>query len=310
MNPRDGVFAAVWATVAGAGAALVVAALGGPPGWIVAGGAAGALLPLAGAALRRRRRARLDRQPFPEGWRRVLERNVDAYRHLDEADRRRFEQEVRAFLAEHVVTGPRGTPLDDEVRVLVAASAVILVFRRPGFRYPRLRDVIVYPDAFSEEYEVQRHGSRLGEVGGQGPVILSERALREGFADPDDGSHVGLHEFAHVLDMHGGHADGVPSLMPWRCIRPWLDLVRRETRRVRRRRSVLRRYAAKNEAEFFAVATEVFFERPRELADKHPELYRVLRETYGQDPRRHAMLGPSAGAEALEERAPRGAERG
>lgn len=281
---RNHAFTLAWALLAGAGVGLLVAALSGSVFWAVAAGVLATLVPIGRAVWRGFRHQRLLRAPFPEAWRRVLAENVDYYRTLDGSDRRRFEGEVSAFLAEHTVTGPRGAPLDDEVRVLVAASAVILVFRRPGFRYPRLRDVIVYPDAFSEDYEVRRQGTRLGEVGGQGPIILSERALRNGFSDPSDGRNVGLHEFAHVLDMYAGRADGVPSLMPWRCVDPWLEVIRNETRRVRRRRSILRRYATKNEAEFFAVATEVFFERPQEMAEKHPDLYHVLRETYGHDP--------------------------
>lgn len=244
-----------------------------------------ALVLVAGVALRRalRRRA-LARAPFPEAWRAILESKVAYYRRLSEAERRRFEAEVRVFLDEQVITGPRHATLPDELRLLVAASAVMLVFGRRGFRYPRLRDVVVYERAFDDEYREGARKSILGMVHGQGPIILSAKHLEEGFSDARDGLHVGLHEFAHVLDFDTGHADGVPTFMPWRAITPWVDVMRDEVQRIERRRSVLRQYAATNEAEFFAVATEAFFERPRAMRERHPELYELLKETYGQDP--------------------------
>ncbi len=270
-------------------ALAIGAALGALATWragalgAVVGVALAAALYMAFTARSRRRRA-IATQPFDERWRRVLLSDVEYYARLDERDRARFEDEVRFFLAEHVVTGPRGAPLDDETRVLVAASAVIPIFGRRGFRYPRLRDVVVHDDAFDEDYQVGKGKSVLGMVHGQGPILLSRRALRSGFANPRDGHNVGLHEFAHVLDFDSGQADGAPSFMPWSAVRPWLRLIHRETPKAGTRASVLRRYAATHEAEFFAVATEAFFERPVELRNKHPELYAILRETYAQDP--------------------------
>ncbi|MFW5875742.1 MAG: zinc-dependent peptidase [Myxococcota bacterium] len=292
---RQHLFTLIWVLLGTLAAGLVGAALGRSWAWAGAAAAVAALAALWWTTRRLRRRAMLDREPFPEPWRRVLEEKVDYYQALDEADRRNFERQVRYFLDEHVVTGPRGAPLEDELRVLVAASAVILVFRRPAFSYPKLRDVIVYEDAFGKDYQVESHGTLLGQVGGQGPIILSAKALRKGFADPSDGHNVGLHEFAHVLDFDDGRSDGVPSFMPWRSIRPWIEVIGRETRRVQRRRSILRQYATKNEAEFFAVATEVFFEQPEALAEKHAELYALLCKTYGQDPARTDCLASDEG---------------
>lgn len=231
---------------------------------------------------RDRRRRALARAPFPEAWRAILEEWVGYYRDLDEAARRRFEDEVRWFVDEQVITGPRGAAVDDELKVLVAASAVVVVFGRPGFRYPKLRDIVIYDRAFDEAYA--DGGNILGMVHGQGPILFSARALRQGFRGEQDGHHVGYHEFAHVLDFDQGRADGVAGFMPWASVQPWLKVMHDETARVRRGRSVLRRYASKNEAEFFAVATEMFFEKPAKLKAEHPELYALLRDTYGQDP--------------------------
>lgn len=271
-------------------AVLIGSALGGlvaliAHAWIgaVAGGVA-ALTLLIVFTHRARRRRRLAKLPFPSSMRDVLHETVPYYERLSESERTRFEREIIFFLDEHVVTGPRRAPLSERVRVLVAASAVMLVFGRPSFRYPRLRDIVVYQDAFDEAYREGHAKHILGMVHGQGPILFSARALEEGFKNPRDGHHVGLHEFAHVLDFQTGDIDGIPSLMPWQSIAPWIRVMHDEVRRVRARRSILRRYATTNEAEFFAVATEAFFERPRELRQKHSELYALLRDTYGQDP--------------------------
>lgn len=234
---------------------------------------------------RDRRRRRLASEPFPEAWRSALERYVGYYRRLDPQEKMRFENEVRFFLDEQVITGPRGAPVEDALRVLVAASAVILAFGLPGHRYARLRDVVLYEEAFDEEYAVRADGNVLGMVHAQGPILLSARSLKSGFLGDGDGRNVGLHELAHVLDFDSGHADGVPSTLPWREVLPWIGLMKQEIARVKANRSVLRAYAATNEAELFAVATEAFFERPQALADEAPEVYQQLAGLYRLDPR-------------------------
>jgi Mlc titration factor MtfA (ptsG expression regulator) len=214
----------------------------------------------------------------------TLARDVVFYQRLDPARRALFERRVQWFLAEHTLTAPRGTTVDRATQALVAASAVILLFGRDDLELPRQMDIVVYEDAFDEQYAISHRGHLLGQVHGQGPVILSARALREGFRRSADGEHVGLHEFAHLLDLQGGHFDGVPSGMPWRAAGPWLAMVHREMERIERHQSLLRGYGAENEAEFFAVAVESFFERPAQLREQHAELYAALREFLGQDP--------------------------
>ncbi|MEO0322789.1 MAG: zinc-dependent peptidase [Myxococcota bacterium] len=273
-----GAAAGVFASVAGATMAAAVAA-----GALVAVGAALVV------TRRERRRRRIARAPFPPAWRSILEERVAYYQSLAAPERRRFESEVAVFLNEQRVNGPRGAPLEDDLRVLVAASAVALAFGRPGYRYPTTRDVVVYDDAFGDDYEVDAGGPILGMVHSQGPILFSAKALRAGFRGAHDGRNVGYHELAHVIDFDGGPADGVPALMPLARIAPWTRVMAEESRQLRRRlkgrrKSVLRPYALTNEAEFFAVATEVFFEQPKRLAAEHPELYDLLRETYRQDP--------------------------
>lgn len=234
------------------------------------------------AGRRDRRRDDLAEQPFPEPWRSVLTEYVEYYRSLDAQERTRFEREVRWFVDEQVITGPKGAEVEDELKLLVAASAVVVVFGRDGFRYPKLRDIVVYERSFDEEYGAG--GNILGMVHGQGPILFSARSLKQGFRGEHDGKNVGYHEFAHVLDFDQGRADGVPGFMPWDTVKPWLELMHGETAKIEKRRSILRQYAAKNEAEFFAVATEMFFEKPKKMKREHLALFELLVETYGQDP--------------------------
>jgi hypothetical protein len=273
--------------------ALVISLLAGVAGFVIGGGlVSGAIafgvvlvIGLVVSNFRTMTRRRIDDVPFPSPWREVLEEYVDFYEDLERPeDRARFERDVRYFVEEHTITGPEGAPVDDEVKVLVGASAAILSFGKPEYVWGRVRDVIIYPDAYDEDYAISSAGEILGQVGSQGPIILSARALKQGFRAEHDGHNVGLHELAHVLDFGNGDADGVPTLMPWSAVRGWLHLVHDEVKKIEARDSVLRSYGATNEAEFFAVATEAFFERPTQLRDKHPELYAMLRDTYGQDP--------------------------
>lgn len=247
-------------------------------------GASCAALAFGWTARRWLRRMWILRGETPDEVRAILRAKVGFYQRLDGEGQREFERNVRCFLAEHTIAGPRQATVSTETKALVAASAAILLFGREDLDLPSRIDVVVYPDAFTEEYEVKRKGEILGQAHAQGPVILSERALREGFSRASDGQNVGIHEFAHMLDLEGARFDGTPSGMDGVSARAWAGLVHSEISRIERHRSILREYGATNEAEFFAVASEAFFERPHAMRDKHPKLYEALREFYGQDP--------------------------
>jgi len=236
------------------------------------------------------RRRALVAAPFPEPWRAILERRVDFYRNLEAPDaRERFEADVRIFLAEQRIYGAgQGVAqleIGDETRLLIAASAAMLTHGIPNFEWPRMRDIVVHPRAFDENYSHEDDPSISGMVHYQGPILYSERDLKLGFRRRD-GHNVGLHELAHVLDLADGHADGVPIGASWASSAPWVEIVSDRLARLRSRRypQVLRDYAATNEAEFFAVAVESFFERPNKLREKDPELYSMLCDYFGQDP--------------------------
>ena len=248
-------------------------------------------------ALRRPLRLRRAmRQPFPEDHRRILEHRVQFYRNLDDEQRTRFERNVQRFLAEYRFQGVAGVTLDDTLRVLTAAGAAMLVHGRPEWRYPAVRDVLSYPDRFDDSYEVGAKGDVLGMVHGQGPVLLSAKALRRGFSNENDGMNVALHEMAHVIDMADGIADGVPDSLGAYAIAPWVEHMRPEMTRVKKHRSMLRDYAGTNSAELFAVATEAFFERPHKMKHKEPELYEALAQLYGLDPGSMCVRDPGRDA--------------
>lgn len=272
-----------------ASAGLLGTLLAGWPWTAAAIGIACGALWYAWMAGRYHRRRALLAQPFPDEWRRILERRVSFYRELDDqAARRRFEDDVRIFLVEQRIygagQGPERLPIGDETRLLIAASAAILSHGLPNFEWPRMRDIVVHPRAFDENYG-NEDPTIAGMVHLQGPILYSERDLRLGFRR-QDGHNVGLHELAHTLDLADGHADGVPIGASWASSAPWVAIISDRLAKLRADRypNVLRDYAATNEAELFAVAVEVFFEQPHALRDKDPELYGMLRDYFGQDP--------------------------
>ena len=250
------------------------------------GGAAVGLL--AGAAVQRllterqRRRRALLAEPFPAEWRRLLERWYAHYRRLPADLRERFEHDLRIFAAETRVTGIE-VDVTDELRLMVAASAVTLSLGWPQFEWSAVTEVLLYPQDFGRDYSFDAR-ELSGQAHAWGTVILSVPSLRESFAHPDDGYHVGLHEFAHVLDMEQGHFDGIPAGFAPRAVPEWLDVMQTEMERLRSGRSVIDDYGADEQPEFLAVAVEAFFERPLELRRHHGQLYGLLRDYFAQDP--------------------------
>jgi Mlc titration factor MtfA (ptsG expression regulator) len=248
----------------------------------------------------RRRRAALA-SPFPEAWRTLLTEHVAFYDGLDAPEKTRFEQAMQLFLARTLLTGIQ-TEVDDLTRVLTAAAAVIPVFGFPGWEYPTLHEVLIVPDAWQLEtkpdQEVQSlQGTLLGSVQGfqtSQYMRLSRAALVQGFADSEDKHNVGVHEFAHLVDEADGQIDGIPGAgLPPALLRPWAEVMQRELTAIRAGHSDIDPYAGTNEAEFFAVVNEYFFERPEKLQEHHPELFDLLTQALHQHPEQ--TLGASPG---------------
>ena len=229
---------------------------------------------------------------FPAAWRALLAGHVAFYAALSEPEKARFERQVQLFLAGTHITGVQ-TDVDDLTRLLVAASAVIPIFGFPEWEYTHLGEVLVVPDAWGPGDAPGQAGPRppgvlLGSVQGfqnQHYMRLSKAALLHGFANGDDRQNVGIHEFAHLLDEADGTIDGVPrAALPAHLLQPWAAAVHREIEAIRAGRSDINGYAGTNEAEFFAVVAEYFFERPHKLQEHHPELYELLTHLFNQHP--------------------------
>ena len=245
----------------------------------------------------RRRRERLRSEPLPAEWLEILGRNVPFYTSSPDADRRELGGHVRVFVAEKHFEGCNGLELTDEIRVTIAAHACRLLLHRETEVFPRLITVLVYPSAYvARAVEPIAGGGvlegeevRLGEAWKDGVAVVSWDDLRATIQGRNPGRNLILHEFAHILDMEDGASDGTPVLDGRGRYASWIAVMEGEYERLRRdsqlgRYSVLDHYGARNPAEFFAVATEAFFEKPTVLARRHPELYAELRGFYRQDP--------------------------
>ncbi|MGN8036001.1 zinc-dependent peptidase [Chitinophaga sp. 22321] len=233
-------------------------------------------------------RRQLKKSAVPADYQPLLQTNVRYYQQLPPADKTRFEAMVQRFLKRTHIEGV-GTTVEPLDRVLVAASAIIPIFGFKDWEYFNLTNVILYPDTFDETYQYE--GNRrniLGMVGSgalHGQMILSRSALREGFSNTTDKNNTAIHEFVHLLDKTDGSIDGFPSkLLEHSYSIPWMKLVHQTIQQISDGHTDINPYGAINEAEFFAVISEYFFERPDLLAEKHPELYEMLTRMFRQDP--------------------------
>jgi Mlc titration factor MtfA (ptsG expression regulator) len=239
--------------------------------------------------MRRRckRRLWMMAQPFPRVWEGVLRSRVAYFNALDEEQKQRFRQLVKIFLDETRITGIR-TDVDETTRVLVAASAIIPIFQFDHWEYSRLGEVLIYPGSFDEHYQTDRDSQpdTLGMVGAghlSGVMILSKPALLAGFDIAGDKRNVGIHEFAHLVDKADGSIDGIPPGVPPDVVRAWIQWMAKELADPPAKRSHIDAYAYSNEAEYFAVLVEYFFEAPGILQRKNPEIYDMLQKMFRQD---------------------------
>lgn len=231
-----------------------------------------------------RKKKKIRPGPFPASYRLILEEQVSFYQQLDGEKKTEFESRVLHFLAQVRITGVK-TRVEDLDKVLIAASAVIPIFNFPGWEYVNLHEVLLYPGAFNDDYRLEGlHRSLVGMVG-SGPLnhlmIISQSALRQAFLDKTGKDNTAIHEFIHLVDKTDGSIDGVPSfILEKKYIMPWLQLMQKEINMILENRSDINPYGATNEAEFFAVVSEYFFERPDLLMEKHPELYELLEKIF------------------------------
>ncbi|MES2296013.1 MAG: M90 family metallopeptidase [Pseudomonadota bacterium] len=265
----------------------------------------GALFSLAWLLPRWRLRRALAR-PLPPAFLAILERNVTVYAGMPAPLQAQLQQLLKQFLHQKKFVGCEGLDISDEMRVTIAAQACLLLLNRHTRVYPGLHMVLVYPTAFLvPRAEVDAAGivtpverGLLGESWSDGRVILAWDHVRRGGREPPEGQNVVLHEFAHQLDSESGSNNGAPFLGKADHYRRWSAVLSRDFAQLRAdafeaQPGVLDHYGASSPAEFFAVATETFFENPYALADQHAELYEQFLQYYRVDPRQWMAPPPA-----------------
>jgi len=224
--------------------------------------------------------------PPPLQLKEILSGEVPFYQQLPENEKAGFEERAKQFLAQVKITGVN-TRVEDTDRALIAASAIIPIYHFPGWQYRNLHEVLLYPDSFDHEFEQQGNGRNILGMVGSGAMnhmmILSQFELRQAFTNKTGKNNTAIHEFVHLVDKTDGDIDGVPeALMNKKYVIPWLQLMQKEMAMIRDDRSDIDPYGTTNEAEFFAVVSEYFFERPDLLKSKHPELYALLLKIFSE----------------------------
>ncbi|MBV35698.1 MAG: hypothetical protein CMP47_09650 [Rickettsiales bacterium] len=258
----------------------------------------GLIVWIATSNIRKRiKRQSIVEQPFPKEWRQILRKNLSFFYKMPTDLQLQLKDKMKIFLAEKQFVGHQEQPITDEVRVTIAAQACLLLLNRNTQYYPFLQTIAVYPAAFITNRAIQdgsgvhQRDSRviLGESWNRGKVILSWQDSASGGADFEDGHNLVIHEFAHQLDGESGTTNGAPPLAKGHDYKKWSQVLSSEFEKLRQQAlnnepTLIDKYGATNPAEFFAVSSEVFFERPKGLRLKHRELYQQLQQFYNVDP--------------------------
>ena len=244
-----------------------------------------AIFAIAAYAMYAKRHKRITSYQLPANTKQILIDNVAFYKNLSDNDKVIFEKRIKDFLANTSIRGI-GTTVEDLDRILIASGAIILIFSFPDWKYNNISEVLVYKDAFNEQYSTDAPGRDVLGMVGDGAMrremIISQQSLRTSFKNPSDGENTVIHEFAHLVDKADGLADGIPEYLLSRPqIHPWVKLVHETIKQMKATgHSDINLYGATNDAEFFAVISEYFFERPDKLKEHHPELYDMLDEMF------------------------------
>lgn len=223
---------------------------------------------------------------LPE-WRIVLIEKVAFYNGLSAEDKTWFESDMLHFLSHVRITGI-DVKVDETDKILVAASAVIPIFAFKEWRYNNITEVLLYSSSFNEKFETAGADRRILGMVGEGPMngtmILSKPALHQGFLNETDKNNTAIHEFVHLIDKTDGAIDGIPeNLLGKQYVLPWVNLIGKKIEEINKGKSDINPYGATSQTEFFAVASEYFFERPQLLKTKHPELYDLMEHVFKND---------------------------
>ncbi|NWK57375.1 zinc-dependent peptidase [Verrucomicrobiaceae bacterium N1E253] len=242
------------------------------------------------AALRRSRRRAWMAMRLDEDARRQVAEDFPLFARLPDMVRDELEGLMHVFMEEKNFEACGGLEeVSGHMQRVIAAQACLLLVNRKHDFYRNLRSILLYPSAYKARGEHGDEDVRLGESWHSGSVVLAWDSVVSGGRNEEDGHHVTLHEFAHQLDQVDGAADGVPELSTVGCYREWASVFssafeRFQTKLEKGKRTVIDPYGATNPAEFFAVLTETFYEKPRQLKEHYPKVYDQLRRYYRVDP--------------------------
>jgi MtfA peptidase len=220
----------------------------------------------------------------PEAYQLLLD-NVVFFRDLDDKQKKVFQKRVADFLVHVKITGV-GTNVEDLDRLLIASGAIIPIFAFPGWRYNNISEVLLYKDTFNADYSADGNERNILGMVGDGALnrqmILSQPSVRSSFKNAEDGHNTVIHEFVHLIDKADGATDGIPEYLLSRpYVIPWINRIHETIREMKDKgHSDINLYGATNDAEFFAVIAEYFFERPKELKIHHRELYEMLEQMF------------------------------
>ncbi len=222
-------------------------------------------------------------RPFPMLWRSILTQRVQFYNRLSELEKAEFERKVHVFLLNVRIRGMQ-TEVTHEDKILIAAGAIIPIFRFSKWNYANLDEVQLYPDKFRIPNSDKMANGLVGWGAMEGKMMLSRKAVHHGFYDNTDNKNVVIHEFIHILDKQDGKVDGIMSeVMNEVDIMPWLHIINIKMNEIDFGESTIRNYGSTNQAEFLAVVSEFFFENPDKLKIEHPGLYTALDSFYSKN---------------------------
>jgi Mlc titration factor MtfA (ptsG expression regulator) len=247
--------------------------------------------------LTKQRRNKIKKRPFPPLWSAIIENNLPIYLHLSPDERRRLQGHIQVFLREKQFIGCQGLQVTEEMKLTIASVASLLLLNERGEYFPKLRSILIYPTVYfvnqtiavSDYVVEERQDARLGESWTKDQLILSWQQVQQDTQNWQDGHNVVLHEFAHQLDQEDGKAEGVPILQQKSDYPVWARVMTAEYQQLcndiqQNAITIIDSYGATNPAEFFAVATETFFEKPQQLSSHHPALYQLLQNYYQLNP--------------------------
>jgi len=242
-------------------------------------------------------RRKISQKPFKKSWRKIIQNRMPYFRQMPADLQLQLKQHIQVFLAEKTFVGCNGVEITDEIRITVAAQACLLLLNRKTNYYPKLQTILVYPRAFIKEQQTigadgiqhTKKTALAGESWEYGKVVLSWQDTLDGAEVPDDGRNVVIHEFAHQLDQENGKANGAPILGKRQSYQCWSEVFSAQFEQLKRQAntgspSLFDYYGATNPAEFFAVASEVFFEQSKQFYQQYPKLYRQIQQYYQVDP--------------------------